>query len=99
MWTVKAQKGSKNLQQRTFVGFHNSSYLLTMVWRRTLLLLYLGFIHTCIHMKIEFIFIIKVLQLFVLVWKENLKPKVAEITFQLRKNVKSNLFNTDEVYR
>ena len=28
--TVKAQKGNKNLQQRTFVGFHNHSPLLTM---------------------------------------------------------------------
>ena len=28
--TVKAQKGNKNLQQRTFVGFHKHSPLLTM---------------------------------------------------------------------
>ena len=28
--TVKAQKGNKNLQQRTFVWFHNHSPLLTM---------------------------------------------------------------------
>ena len=28
--TVKAQKGNKNLQQRTFVRFHNHSNLLTM---------------------------------------------------------------------
>ena len=31
--TVKAQKGNKNLQQRTIVGFHNHSPLLTMVGR------------------------------------------------------------------
>ena len=30
---VKAQKRNKNLQQRTFVGFHNHSPLLTMLWR------------------------------------------------------------------
>ena len=29
---VKAQKGNKNLQQRPFVGFHNHSPLLTMIW-------------------------------------------------------------------
>ena len=28
--TLKAQKGNKNLQQRTFVGFHNHSPPLTM---------------------------------------------------------------------
>ena len=33
--TVKAQKGNKNLQQRTFVGFHNHSPLLTMILAKT----------------------------------------------------------------